>query len=362
MSAHAQPHPPVGRQPRLAAQHRAPRGGGPPARRPRGHHRRTRDGGRRAVRRDADRAAGQRRRAGPGDDARDRHRGARGTARSSTRHTVGFDELAAHVTATTRPRGPPRSPACRPSGSSRSPAATRRRAPAMIVLGGSSMHKGDGTWTGARAIGCLPALTGNVGHPRRRLRPAPRQRHARPGAQQHRRRGAAADHRRLDPQPDAQHHRGDARRPAARDAAARHQHAVVATPTPAGWRRDSRRHGPRRGPTISSCSDTARRCADVRAAGDRVAGGARLQEHQHAPLPDAEGPRGAGRGAADRVGPARAGAAARPRRTSIPWSSDSGPLDAILDHPATGHATVGRAGRRGRDARAERLGTSRIPT
>ena len=32
------------------------------------------------------------------------------------------------------------------------------------------------------------------------------------------------------------------------------------------------------------------------AAGDRVAGGARLQEHQHAPLPDAEGARGAGRG------------------------------------------------------------------
>jgi anaerobic selenocysteine-containing dehydrogenase len=33
----------------------------------------------------------------------------------------------------------------------------------MIVIGGSSMHKGDGSWTGARAIGCLPALTGNVG-------------------------------------------------------------------------------------------------------------------------------------------------------------------------------------------------------
>jgi anaerobic selenocysteine-containing dehydrogenase len=37
--------------------------------------------------------------------------------------------------------------------------------PAMIVVGGSSMHKGDGAWTGARAIGCLPALTGNVGVP-----------------------------------------------------------------------------------------------------------------------------------------------------------------------------------------------------
>ena len=37
--------------------------------------------------------------------------------------------------------------------------------PAMIVVGGSSMHKSDGSWTGARAIGCLPALTGNVGIP-----------------------------------------------------------------------------------------------------------------------------------------------------------------------------------------------------
>src|SRR5262249_10666396 len=41
-------------------------------------------------------------------------------------------------------------------------AATR---PAMIVLGGSSMHKGRNGWQGARAVGCLPALTGQVGIP-----------------------------------------------------------------------------------------------------------------------------------------------------------------------------------------------------
>jgi len=35
----------------------------------------------------------------------------------------------------------------------------------MIVLGGSSMHKGANGWTAGRAIGCLPALTGNVGIP-----------------------------------------------------------------------------------------------------------------------------------------------------------------------------------------------------
>ncbi len=35
--------------------------------------------------------------------------------------------------------------------------------PAMIVLGGSSMHKGSNGWEAGRAIACLPALTGNVG-------------------------------------------------------------------------------------------------------------------------------------------------------------------------------------------------------
>lgn len=39
-------------------------------------------------------------------------------------------------------------------------AATR---PAMIVLGGSSMHKGGNRWQASRAIACLPALTGNLG-------------------------------------------------------------------------------------------------------------------------------------------------------------------------------------------------------
>jgi hypothetical protein len=33
----------------------------------------------------------------------------------------------------------------------------------MIVLGGSSMHKGANGWQAGRAIACLPALTGNVG-------------------------------------------------------------------------------------------------------------------------------------------------------------------------------------------------------
>lgn len=37
--------------------------------------------------------------------------------------------------------------------------------PAMILLGGSSMHKGANGWQAGRAIACLPGLTGNVGIP-----------------------------------------------------------------------------------------------------------------------------------------------------------------------------------------------------
>ena len=79
-------------------------------------------------------------------------------------HTVGFDELAAQVR-----QFPPAwaaqvtgIPAERIVALARRYAATR---PAMIVLGGSSMHKGANGWQAGRAIACLPGLTGNVGIP-----------------------------------------------------------------------------------------------------------------------------------------------------------------------------------------------------
>ena len=80
------------------------------------------------------------------------------------RHTVGFDALAAHVQDYT----PARAAEATGVPAERIVALARRYAtttPAMIVVGGSSMHKSDGSWTGARAIGCLPGLTGNVGIP-----------------------------------------------------------------------------------------------------------------------------------------------------------------------------------------------------
>lgn len=80
------------------------------------------------------------------------------------RHTVGFEALADHLRAC-----PPEWAAAitgiepeRIVALARRYAATR---PAMILVGGSSMHKGANGWTAARAIACLPALTGNLGLP-----------------------------------------------------------------------------------------------------------------------------------------------------------------------------------------------------
>jgi anaerobic selenocysteine-containing dehydrogenase len=80
----------------------------------------------------------------------------------TARHTVGLEALAAHV----RAHGPAWAAEVTGIAAERIAALARRYAttrPAMIVLGGSSMHKGANGWQAGRAIGCLPALTGNVG-------------------------------------------------------------------------------------------------------------------------------------------------------------------------------------------------------
>jgi anaerobic selenocysteine-containing dehydrogenase len=80
------------------------------------------------------------------------------------RHTAGFDELCAHV----KNYSPAWAADVTGIRAERIAALARGYAtakPAMIVLGGSSMHKGSNGWTAARAIGCLPGLTGNLGVP-----------------------------------------------------------------------------------------------------------------------------------------------------------------------------------------------------
>jgi anaerobic selenocysteine-containing dehydrogenase len=80
------------------------------------------------------------------------------------KHTVGFERLAEHVQAFT-PEWAANITGIEPqriAALARLYAGTR---PAMIVLGGSSMHKGANGWQAARAIACLPGLTGNIGLP-----------------------------------------------------------------------------------------------------------------------------------------------------------------------------------------------------
>jgi anaerobic selenocysteine-containing dehydrogenase len=80
------------------------------------------------------------------------------------RHTLGFAELTAHLAHHTADWAA----AVTGVSADRIRALARRYAttkPAMILVGGSSMHKGSNGWQGARAVGCLPALTGNLGAP-----------------------------------------------------------------------------------------------------------------------------------------------------------------------------------------------------
>ncbi len=77
-------------------------------------------------------------------------------------HTLGFERLTAHLQA----YSPAWAAGITGLAAERIVALARRYAgtrPSMIVLGGSSMHKGANGWQAARAIACLPALTGNVG-------------------------------------------------------------------------------------------------------------------------------------------------------------------------------------------------------
>src|SRR4029453_15609515 len=79
-------------------------------------------------------------------------------------HTVGFEALQAHVL----PYTPGWAAGITGIPAECIVALARRYAtthPAMIVLGGSSMHKGANSWQAGRAIACLPALTGNLSIP-----------------------------------------------------------------------------------------------------------------------------------------------------------------------------------------------------
>jgi anaerobic selenocysteine-containing dehydrogenase len=80
------------------------------------------------------------------------------------KNTVGFESLKTHVQPMTPEWGEAQTgaPAATIADLARRYAATTA---AMIVMGGSSMHKGENVWNAARAISCLPALNGSFGQP-----------------------------------------------------------------------------------------------------------------------------------------------------------------------------------------------------
>ena len=252
------------------------------------------------------------------------------------RNTVGFDALKSHLEA----YPPEWAAAITGIAAERIAALARRYAttkPAMVVLGGSSMHKGSNGWQGARAIGCLPAITGNVGVPGGGFGP---------------RHGAAAHGQALNNDLVALD-----RRPPGRYSA--NQMPRITGALQAGDVRvlllfgtdmmssyadsGSLAKGLDRTDLVVSydlfMNDTARRFADVvlpATAWLEELGCKSTNTHLYL-MPKVLEPAGETRA----IGWVLSELARRLEVADFyPWESDAGPLDAILDHSATGHATV----------------------
>jgi anaerobic selenocysteine-containing dehydrogenase len=251
-------------------------------------------------------------------------------------HTVGFEALAEHV----RAHSPSWAAPITGIDAERIAALARRYAatkPAMIVVGGSSMYKGANGWQPGRAIGCLPALTGNFGIAGGGFGP-------RHGALSH---GQAlkADLLALDRRPPGE----DIPNQMPRITEAMHDGRLRvmlllgtnmlssyadANAVAAGLDKQD----------LVVCYDlfmneTVRRHADVVLPGTswlEELGCKSTNTHLYLmpKILDAPGETrpitDVLRGLADRLG----------MTDFWSWSSDAGPIDAILDHPSTGHATV----------------------
>jgi len=251
------------------------------------------------------------------------------------RHTLGFDALAEHVARHSPAWAAPITgvPAERIVALARRYATTR---PAAIVLGGSSMHKGAGGWTAGRAIGCLPALTGNVGIAGGGFGP-------RHGSAVHGQglRSIAAEERR------PAHDRIPSQMPRITEAMLDGRLRVMllfGTDMISSFADTGRvAAGLARQDLVVSYelfhSDTTRRFADVvlpATAWLEELGCKSTNTHLYL-MPKALDAPGETRPVAWVL---RELAARLGLDDFFPWAADSGPLDAILDHPATGHATA----------------------
>jgi len=251
------------------------------------------------------------------------------------RHTVGFDQLASHV------RAYPPAWAARETGISaeRIVALARRYAavrPAMIVIGGSSMHKGANGWQGGRAVACLPALTGNLGRPGAGIGP----RHGSSSHGQALASIAAADRR-----PPGRYIANQM--PRVTEALCDGRVGVLCLfgtdmlSSFADAAEVARGLG-RTGLIVSHdlfLNDTARRFADVVLPGTawlEDVGCKSTNTHLYL-MPKILEPAGEAR-SLTRVLRELAARVGVPE--FFPWDGDEGPIDAILDHPSTGQATV----------------------
>lgn len=251
------------------------------------------------------------------------------------RHTHGFDRLAAHV------RAHPPAWAARETGvaADRIAALARRYAavrPAMIVIGGSSMHKGANGWQGGRAVACLPALTGNLGREGAGIGP----RHGSSAHGQALASIAVADRR-----PPGRYIANQM--PRITEALCDGRIGVLClfgTDMLSSFAdaAEVARGLDRTGLVVSHdlfLNDTARRLADIvlpATAWLEDVGCKSTNTHLYL-MPKVLEPAGEARSVtwvlrdlAGRLGMAE----------FFPWDTDEGPIDAILNHPSTGHATV----------------------
>jgi anaerobic selenocysteine-containing dehydrogenase len=251
------------------------------------------------------------------------------------RNTSGFDALAAHVAehdvawaaATTGVDGE------RIAALARRYASTK---PGMILLGGSSMSKGAGSWQGARAVACLPALTGNLGIPGGGLGP-------RHGALAHGQGLSSIAARERRPPGDYVPNQMSRITEALEEQRVRVL-LLFGTDMLSSFA-DAGRVGRalERLDLLASYDlfmhDTARRHADFILPGTawlEDTGCKSTNTHLYL-MPKALEPEGSARPPAWVL---RELARRLDLRDFFPWQDDTGPLDAILDHPATGHATA----------------------
>jgi len=251
------------------------------------------------------------------------------------RHTVGFDALAAQVAK----YDVAWAAAATGVNAERIVAFARRYAttrPAMILLGGSSMHKGADGWQGARAVSCLPALTGNLGIQGGGLGP-------RHGAQSHGQGLATIAARERRPPGEYVPDQMVRITEALEDRRVRVL-LLFGTDMVSSFA-DAGRVGKALGRLDLLASydlfmhDTARRHADLILPATswlEDAGCKSTNTHLYLmpkvlePPGEARPPSWVLRELARRLGV----------HDFFPWADEAGPLDAILDHPATGHATV----------------------